>query len=226
MRVLFIEDEEEIVKFVQKSLKAERFIVDVSFNGRDGLQKAMINDYDIIIIDLLLPELNGTEVCGEIRKRKRRNTNTPIIILTCKSDTETKLDAFKLGADDYLTKPFAFDELLARMRALLRRGREVRENILNFEDLSLNPNKYQVTRSGKEIKLSKKEFSLLEYMMRNPKTVLRRESIIEHVWDSTDMFSNTVDTHIRFLRKKVDDGHKIKLIRTIHGVGYKLDIKD
>jgi DNA-binding response OmpR family regulator len=226
MRILFLEDEKGIVKFVKKSLEAERFIVDVAYDGKDGLYKAMINDYDVIIIDILLPELNGTEVCREIRKRKRRNANTPTIMLTCKTDIRTKIDAFGLGADDYLTKPFSFEELLARVRALLRRGKEVKENVLAFENLTLDPDKFEATRSGKKLKLSKKEFALLEYLMRHPKIVLRREAILEHVWNDTDTFSNTVDAHVRFLRKKVDERQKVKLIRTVHGIGYKLDTKD
>jgi DNA-binding response OmpR family regulator len=173
-----------------------------------------------------LPGLNGTEVCNEIRKRKKKNYNTPIIVLTCKSDVKTKVNAFEVGADDYLTKPFSFEELLVRIRALLRRGRKVKENILTFEDLTLDPGKFEVKRGKKRIVLSKKEFEVLEYLMRNPKTVMRREAILEHVWDNTEVFSNTVDTHIRFLRKKIDDDYDRKLIRTIHGIGYKLDTKN
>lgn len=226
MRVLLIEDEEGIVKFVQKSLAAERYTVDVAYDGKDGLRMAMINDYDIIITDILLPRINGTEICAEIRKSNKKNKNTPIIILTCKSDVETKVNAFEMGADDYLSKPFSFEELLARIRALLRRGRKVSRNVLSFEGLTLNPDKYEVKRDGRRIVLSKKEFEILEYLMRNPKSVIRREAILEHVWENTEVFSNTVDTHIRFLRKKIDDDYDKKLIRTIHGIGYKLDIKN
>lgn len=227
MRALVIENKNETSSFIKKWLKTERFAVDVANNSETSLYLTKTNNYDFIIIDIMLPEKDDIKICREIRHQKKRNLHTPIIILTTKSDIKSKIIAFNAGADDYLIKPFSFDELLVRIRALLRRGQQYKENRLVFHDLILDSSTYKVMRAKKPIKLSRKEFSLLEYLIRNPKIVLRRDQILEHVWDyNADIFTNTVDAHISFLRKKMDDGFKKKLIHTIHGVGYKLDTSD
>lgn len=221
MRVLIVEDEKEIASFIKNGLKAENFSVDVAFDGEKGLWLAKTNDYDIIVLDLHLPKKNGMEICNEIRKAGRA---TPIIMLTVGVELKNKLEAFNCGVDDYLTKPFSFEELLARIRALLRREKSIIPEILESNDLILNSNLHIVKRGKKLIKLSRKEFSLLEYLMRNKGIVSSRSIILEHVWDmDADPLTNTVDVHIRYLREKIDKGFKNKLVQTVHGYGYKID---
>ncbi len=221
MRVLIVEDEANIAKFIKKGLEAERFSVDCAADGKDGLWLAQTNDYDLVILDIKLPEKDGIAVCRELREEKK---TTPVLMLSVKSETVTKVEALNSGADDYLTKPFSFEELLARIRALLRRGKAITGPKLKIADLEMDTAAYKVTRAGKPIELKKKEFSLLEYFMRNPGVVLTRGMILEHVWDmNTDPFTNTVDVHVQFLRKKIDAGHERKLIHTVHGSGYKME---
>src|SRR5215472_482563 len=218
MRLLLVEDEEKVISFVQRGLAAERFAVDVARDGMAGLELAQSYDYDLIILDLLLPGLEGTEV---LRKIRRADRQIPILILTARDAMQDKVSNFEAGADDYLTKPFAFAELQVRVKALLRRGPVNRASTLRLRDLELDRLSQQVKRAGKRVDLTTKEYSLLEYLMSNAGRVLSRNMIIEHVWDeSFDGLTNVVDVYIRHLRKKVDDCHDCKLIHTVRGVGY------
>ena len=218
MRLLLIEDEEKVVNFVQRGLVAERFAVDVARDGATGLELAQSYHYDLIILDLLLPELDGTEV---LRKIRRTDSQVPILILTARDAVQDKVKHFEAGADDYLTKPFAFAELLVRIKALLRRGATRQETVLRVADMELDRLAQQVRRGGKRIELTSKEYSLLEYLMANAGRVLSRTMIIEHVWDqSFDGATNIVDVYVRHLRDKVDEGREGNLIRTVRGVGY------
>ena len=220
MRLLLVEDEEKVINFVQRGLAAERFAVDVARNGHEGLELAQNYDYDVIILDLLLPGLDGTEVLHKIR---RTDSQVPILILTARDAVRDKVAHFEAGADDYLTKPFAFAELLVRVKALLRRGATRQETVLRVADLELDRLSQQVRRAGKRIELTSKEYSLLEYLMANTGRVLSRTMIIEHVWDqSFDGATNIVDVYVRHLRDKVDEGREGNLIRTVRGVGYAI----
>src|SRR6185312_12006440 len=218
MRLLLIEDEEKVASFVQRGLAAERFAVDIARDGVAGLELAQSYDYDLVILDLLLPALDGTEV---LRKIRRSDSQVPILILTARDGVQDKVTHFEAGADDYLTKPFAFAELLVRIKALLRRGATRQETVLRVADIELERLSQQVRRGGKRIELTSKEYSLLEYMMANAGRVLSRTMIIEHVWDqSFDGATNIVDVYVRHLRDKVDEGRDDNLIRTVRGVGY------
>jgi len=220
MKVLVIEDEVEISKFVKKGLEAELFTVDVAHDGEEGVQLALINTYDAIVLDFYLPKLNGMEVAKRIRERKQ---SLPIIVLTVEIDVENKIEMLSL-CDDYLTKPFSLRELVARLRALQRRGKTIQDDVLEVGDLCMDVNAYRVTRASKSIELRNKEFALLEYFMRNPGIVLSRGMILENVWDTNiDPFTNTVDVHVRLLRQKIENGFKRKLIKTVPKRGYKLD---
>jgi two-component system copper resistance phosphate regulon response regulator CusR len=217
MRLLLIEDEQKVVDFVQRGLTAERFAVDVARDGVAGLELAQSYDYDLVVLDLLLPGLEGTEV---LRRIRRGNPQIPILILTARDGVQDKVTHFDAGADDYLTKPFAFAELLVRIKALLRRGATRQETVLRIGDLELDRLSLQVRRGGKRIELTSKEYSLLEYLMANAGRVLSRTMIIEHVWDqSFDGATNIVDVYVRHLRDKVDEGREENLIRTVRGVG-------
>jgi DNA-binding response OmpR family regulator len=222
MRVLLIEDEREIASFIVNGLKAEHFAVDWANTGEKGLMWAKVNAYDLAVLDIKLGEHeNGIDICKAIREKGR---TFPIIMLSVTSDTITKIQALNIGADDYLTKPFLVAELIARMRALLRREKKLTGPKLTIADLEMDTLTHTVKRKGKEIALNRKEFALLEYLMRNPGTTLTRSMILEHVWDiNADPFTNTVDVHIRFLRAKLDEGHKKKLLKTVHGYGYKIE---
>ena len=220
MRVLVVEDEEKVSRFIVRGLTAERFAVDAAPDGASGLELATTYDYDVIILDLLLPGIGGTEV---LRRLRLTNTNVPVLVLTARDALTDKVENFEAGADDYLTKPFAFAELLVRVKALLRRGAVNRASSLRVGDLELDRLSQTVKRAGQRIELTSKEYALLEYLMANSGRVLSRTMIIEHVWDqSFEGATNIVDVYVRHLRHKVDDQHEQKLIRTVRGVGYSI----
>jgi len=220
MRILLVEDEKKVADIIERGLKAERFAVDVCHNGRAGQEMADAYNYDLMILDLMLPELSGGELLERIR---RQNTEVPILILTARDSMGDKVKNFEAGADDYLTKPFAFAELLVRVKALLRRGPVNRSSVLRVGDLEIDRLSQNVRRAGKKIELTAKEYSLLEYLATQPGRVFSRTMIIEHVWDqSFQGLTNIVDVYVRHLRAKVDDAHSAKLLRTVRGVGYSL----
>jgi DNA-binding response OmpR family regulator len=218
MRLLVIEDEKKVADFVARGLRAERFAVDVAYDGDSGWEMASMCDYDLVILDLMLPGLGGAEILRRLRRAKKE---APILILSARDGTAQKVEHFEAGADDYLTKPFAFAELLVRVKALLRRGPVNRASVLRVADLELDRLAQQVKRAGKKIELTAKEYALLEYLASHAGRVLSRTMIIEHVWDqSFEGLTNIVDVYVRHLRGKVDDPHPRKLIRTVRGVGY------
>lgn len=220
MRVLLTEDEEGIIRFMRRGLEDQGYAVDVATDGKQACILGKVNRYDIILMDYMLPEQDGIQ---SIRILRKKEVHTPILMLTVVDQQDCIVDALDSGADDYLTKPFDFEELLARIRALLRREKLMRDNILEYADLRLDRMRHTATRAGRELRLSKKEFMMLEYFMRNPEIVLTRNMILENVWDhAADPFTNTVDVHIRYLREKVDIPFPTNIIRTVHGVGYKL----
>jgi len=220
MRMLLVEDERKVSDLVARALRAERYAVDVAEDGRTGWELAAAHEYDLIILDLMLPLLSGTELLIRIRRKKRQ---VPILVLTARDATEQKVKQFEAGADDYLTKPFALAELIIRIKALLRRGPVARLSALRVADLEVDQLTQQVRRAGRRIDLTSKEYALLEYLAANPGRVISRTMIIEHVWDqSFEGLTNIVDVYVRHLRSKVDDPFPTKLIRTIRGVGYGL----
>ena len=220
MRLLLIEDEEKVARFIVKGLTAERYAVDVASDGDKGLELAQTYSYDLIILDLMLPGMSGTEVLRHVR---RRNERVPVLVLTARDALTDKVQHFEIGADDYLTKPFAFAELLVRVKALLRRGAVSRANILRVADLEIDRLSQQVRRGGQKVELTGKEYALLEYLMTNAGRVLSRTMIIEHVWDlSFDGATNIIDVYVRHLRNKIDEPFERKLIRTVRGVGYTI----
>lgn len=224
MTILVVEDEIKIVRFIKKGLEIEHYTVEVAYNGEEALNKAGINNYDLIILDIMIPKIDGIEVCKKIREEK---IETPIIMLTAKDTVEDRIRGLDAGADDYLIKPFSFGELVARVRALLRREKTVKATKLQVGDLVLNPATHEVHRGTEEIKLSSKEYRLLDYMMRRPGNVCTRTMIGEHIWgyNFTDD-SNVIDVYISYLRKKIDSGFKTKLIHTVRDVGYKIQDKN
>lgn len=222
MRILAVEDEHRIANSIKKGLELERYAVDVAYNGLDGYDLATSEDYDLIILDLMMPGMDGLEICSELRKK---NIHTPIIILTARGQTEDKVKGLDAGADDYLTKPFSFEELLARIRALSRRPKNSLDTVITLDDLTLNTKTYEVTRGDRRITLSSKEFSLLEYLIRHSHQIIKKDQIISHVWNyDADILPNTVEVYIKNLRNKIDAPFtKSKpLINTIRGFGYKL----
>ena len=220
MRILVVEDEEKVASFIRKGLEEEHYAVDLALEGTEGLHLAETNPYDLIVLDLMLPGLDGFQF---VRRLREEGIDTPILILTARDSVESKVRGLDLGADDYLTKPFAFAELLARVRALLRRGKPHTPPVLRVADLTLDPAARRVTRAGKVIELTPKEFALLEYLMRHAGRVLTRTMILEHVWDQNfDSYTNVVDVYINYLRKKIDHGFEPRLIHTVRSVGYVL----
>ncbi len=221
MKLLIVEDDSDISDFIAEGFKAEGFAVDTAFQGHQGSYMARVNAYDVIILDYSLPLKNGIEVCEEIRTS---GSTVPIIFLSVVSDTKKKIEALKKGADDYLTKPFFFDELKERVKALLRRPRNLTDPTIFVGDLMINTEKRIVEREGKPIYLTRKEYSLLEYLMRNSDMAVSRSMILEHVWNAdSDPLSNTVEAHIMRLRKKINTGFNNELIKNIPGRGYVLD---
>jgi len=221
MRVLIVEDERKVSAYVKRGLEEQGYAVDAVYSGRDALDWAEAAPYDLIILDILLPELDGLSVCRELRCRGFR---TPILMLTARDAVDDRVAGLDAGADDYLVKPFALKELLARLRALTRRAAEAAKSpVLQVADLSLDTLTHRVKRGGKTIELTAKEYAVLECLMREPERVLTRTMIAEHVWNY-DVFnqSNVVDVYIRNLRRKIDDGHDLKLIHTVRGAGYRL----
>lgn len=222
MRILVVDDDKTITNFLKKALEEECFEVDVANDGQRGGFLAKTNDYDLVILDYNLPAKNGREICEELRKE---NLPTKILMLSVETESHKKADLLNLGADDYVAKPFSFEELSARIRALLRRPEELKTDVFKIDDLVIDGKKHVVTRSDKKIYLTVKEFMLLEYLAKNSGNVVSRGMILEHVWDmNADPFSNTIEAHISNLRRKIDASHKKKLIHTVPGRGYKLDI--
>ncbi len=223
MTILVVEDEIKITRFIKKGLEMDHYTVETAYDGAEALEKIEINNYDLIILDIMLPKLDGIEVCKRVRKMK---IETPIIMLTARDTVDDRVRGLDAGADDYMIKPFAFGELLARIRALLRREKTVRATKLKVGSLILNPVKHEVYRDNKEINLSSKEYRLLDYMMRRPGNVCTRTMIGEHIWGyNFNDDSNVIDVYISYLRKKIDSGFHDKLIHTVRDVGYKIQDK-
>ena len=222
MKILLVEDEQKLASALSKGLALEGFTVDTIPDGKKALTRISLhrNDYDLIILDLMLPSMDGYEICKQVREM---NITIPILILTARNETDTKVQLLQSGADDYLVKPFSFAELTARVRALLRRPNESLPESLTLGDLELNPIERRVTRSGKEIPLTLKEFGLLEYFMRHPNQVVNREDLLNHLWDFNYVgFSNVVDVHVKNLRRKLGDGSRGSILETVRGIGYRL----
>lgn len=222
MRILVVEDEHRIANMLKKGLEQERFAVDLAYDGNDGFDLASTENYDLIVLDLMLPGMDGLTICKNLRNK---SLHTPILMLTAKGQTKDKVDGLDTGADDYVTKPFAFEELLARIRALIRRPKSTLNNQLSVADLVLNTNNFEVKRANSILNLSSKEFSLLEYLLRHKNKIVPKQEIISHVWDyNADILENTVEVYIRNLRNKIDLPFKNKkpLIHTVRGFGYKI----
>jgi heavy metal response regulator len=219
MRILVVEDEKKIAGFIKRGLKEEGYAVDVATDGDEGYELASVNDYDLIILDIMLPKCDGVTLCKKLRSDR---VETPVIMLTAKTSVQDKVTGLDAGANDYLTKPFAFEELLARMRVLLRRNVQPATR-LQVADLALDLLSHKVTRADRDIILSSREFALLEYLMRNAGAVVTRTMISEHVWDiDFDTSTNVIDVYINYLRNKIDADFDKKLIQTIRGRGYML----
>lgn len=221
MQILIVEDEEKIANFLRRGLLEESYAVDIAADGENALYKFDINEYDLIILDIMIPKLDGISVCRKIREV---NTSIPILILTAKDATEDKVKGLDAGADDYMTKPFSFSELSARVRALLRRGKKADPTILTIDNLSLDPATRTAKRGNKAIVLTTREYALLEYFMRNPDRVITKTELLEHVWDyNYDGLSNILETYVKYLRKKLKVHPEEKeLIHTMRGSGYIL----
>jgi len=222
MRILVVEDEHRIAHSLQKGLEQERFAVDVAYTGNDGYDLASSEDYDLIILDLMLPGMDGVTICKELRKNK---IHIPILLLTAKGQINDKVNGLNSGADDYLTKPFSFEELLARIRALLRRKGTTVQTTLILDDLTMDINSFEVKRGNTSINLTSKEFSLLEFLLTKQNQIITKEQIIQHVWNfDADILPNTVEVYIKKIRDKIDSRfpNKKQLIKTVRGFGYKL----
>ena len=223
MRILIIEDEKRLADSIKKGLKQESYAVDVSYDGNDGFGMAVIQDYDLIILDLMLPGMDGMEICRKLRNEEKIKSS--ILMLTARGQIKDRVEGLNCGADDYLTKPFAFEELLARIKALSRRPKDSLGTVLSIDDLTLDTISYEVKRAGRPVILSKTEYSLLEFLLKNKGKVLSKNQIIENVWDyDADVLPNTVEVYIRYLRNKIEKPFKGKkpLIGTIRGFGYRI----
>lgn len=220
MRILVVEDEKKVASFIQRGLEGEGFTVDIAYDGESGVELGGQNSYDVILMDIMLPKMDGLAAIKALREKK---VATPVLCLTAKDTVEDIVAGLDSGSDDYLTKPFAFSELLARVRALVRRGTQERGAEITYADLRLDPVAHKIWRSDTEIDLTAKEYALLEFFMRNPETTLTRTMIAEHVWDyNFDSFTNIIDVYVNYLRKKVDRDFAKKLIHTVRGIGYVL----
>ena len=220
MHILLIEDEAKVASFIRRGLEAEHYSVDIASDGEAGLIQVFDQDYDLIILDVMLPKRDGLSVLQEMRRHKLR---VPVLMLTARDTVADKVEGLDRGADDYLTKPFAFEELLARIRALLRRGSQTQAAVLTLADLRLDPVSREITRAGKRIELTAKEFALLEFFLHQPGRVLSRVVIAQHVWGvDFDTFTNVIDVYVNYVRKKIDADFNPKLIHTVRGVGYVL----
>jgi len=221
MRILLVEDEPRMANVIAKGLRENTYAVDIAEDGNAALYQTSINDYDLIVLDVLLPERDGIEVCRELRTR---GDATPILMLTARATVDDRVMGFDAGADDYLTKPFSFRELLARMRALLRRESQLRPDIFEIEDLIVDSGSHRVSRANHEVQLTAKEYALLEHLARHAGQLVSRAEIAAHVWDdSFDPFSNTIEVYMNRLRKKIDGSHAVKLLHTRRGEGYILE---
>ena len=221
MRILVVEDEPRMASVIARGLREQSYAVDVALDGDDGLYQCSINDYDLIVLDVLLPQRDGFEVCRELRAR---GTATPVLMLTARAAVDDRITGFEAGADDYLTKPFSFRELLARIHALLRRDSHLLPDEIEIGDLIINSASHRVSRAGSSIQLTAKEYALLEYLARRASQLVSRADIAAHVWDNDfDPFSNTIEVYMNRLRKKIDDGHLTKLLHTRRGEGYILE---
>lgn len=222
MKILLVEDEQKLADALSRGLQHEGYAVDIVSDGKKALTRISLHrsDYDLVILDLMLPSMDGLEICKQVREM---NITVPILVLTARAETETKVELLLTGADDYLVKPFSFAELNARIRALLRRPSESLPENLKVADIELNPGKRKVTRDGKEIPLTLKEFGLLEYFMRHPNQVVNREDLLNHLWDFNYVgFSNVVDVHVKNLRRKLDGAGSGGILETVRGIGYRL----
>ncbi len=220
MRVLIVEDERRLSNIIKKGFVEDGFAVDQAFDGEEGQYLAEGEQYDLIVLDIMLPKVNGLQLCRELR---RKNIKTPVLMLTAKSTTEDKVAGLDSGADDYITKPFSFEEFRSRVHALIRRSHQEPSPVLTIDDLEVDPLKHTVKRANKTISLTPKEFAVLELLLRHKGEVVSRTMITEHVWNyNFDGMSNVVDVFVVALRKKIDSGAKVKLIQTVHGVGYKI----
>ena len=221
MRILLVEDDSRMADVIAKGLRENSYAVDVVHDGERGLYQSSINDYDVIVLDVLLPVCDGYEVCRALRMR---GNTTPILMLTARATIDDRVTGFDAGADDYLTKPFSFRELLARVHALLRRNAHLRPDVLQIADLTIDSISHRVSRASREVHLTAKEYALLEYLARRAGQLVSRAEIAAHVWDDTfDPFSNTIEVYMNRLRRKIDDNHSVKLLHTRRGEGYMLD---
>lgn len=224
MRILLVEDEAKVASFIRSALEENSYAVDVSHDGEEGCYMAETTDYDLVILDIMLPKVDGFQLLRRLRGRK---PNLPVLVLTARGTIEDRVRGLDLGADDYLVKPFSLAELIARVRALLRRGVRESSSELRVDDLVLDAARRRVTRAGKPIELSNKEYSLLEYLMRNANHAVTRSMIAEHVWDASfDSFTNVIDVYINHLRNKIDRNFGRKLIHSVRGVGYRISASD
>ncbi len=224
MRILLVEDDARVASFIRRGLREENYAVDLAKDGEEALFMAQTNEYDLVILDLLLPKKCGLEVLRTLREER---VNIPVLILTAKDEMEDKVRGLDAGADDYLTKPFGFEELLARVRALIRRRGDLTPTVLKAADLELDALRHRARRSGRELDLTNRELALLEFLLRHPNRVVTRTMLAEHVWEQDfDSLSNVIDVHIARLRQKIDKGFSPKLLQTVRGRGYLLQVPD